>query len=134
VESRGDRIEYLTNELELLKKVKEGLKSKLTGFQSASKDLDSLLKSQRLDKNKDGLGYSAVPLSCSSLYSSQEGFVLDRIPSVLETEASPSTISSKHFIKFMKAADPLIVAKSDKKESVRKPSVNYAELYRKPTK
>nr|GEY67517.1 hypothetical protein [Tanacetum cinerariifolium] len=30
-------------------------------FQTASKDLDSLLESQRLDKNKEGLGYSVVP-------------------------------------------------------------------------
>nr|GEY00360.1 hypothetical protein [Tanacetum cinerariifolium] len=46
VESKINRIEYLTNELELLKKEKEGLDSKLTGFQSASKDLDTLLGSQ----------------------------------------------------------------------------------------
>nr|GEZ11471.1 hypothetical protein [Tanacetum cinerariifolium] len=63
VESRGDRIKCLTNELELLKKEKEGLESKLTGLLSASKDLDSLLESQRLDKNKEGLGYSVVPPS-----------------------------------------------------------------------
>nr|GEW67352.1 retrovirus-related Pol polyprotein from transposon TNT 1-94 [Tanacetum cinerariifolium] len=45
----------------MLKKEKEGLDSKLTGFQSASKDLDNLIGSQRSDKNKEGLGYSAVP-------------------------------------------------------------------------
>nr|GEZ14053.1 hypothetical protein [Tanacetum cinerariifolium] len=59
VEARANRIECLTNELELLKKENEGLESKLTGFQSASKDLDSLLESQRSDKNKEGLGYNA---------------------------------------------------------------------------
>nr|GEW63457.1 uncharacterized mitochondrial protein AtMg00810-like [Tanacetum cinerariifolium] len=134
VECKTNRIENLTNELELLMKEKEGLESKLTGFQSASKDLDSLLESQRLDKNKEGLGYSVVPPSCSSLFSSQKGFVLDRNPYVPKTEASPSTISSKPFIKFVKADYPLTVAKSDKKETVRKPSVKYAELYRKPTK
>nr|GEY34073.1 putative ribonuclease H-like domain-containing protein [Tanacetum cinerariifolium] len=134
VECKTNRIKNLTNKLELLKKEKEGLESKLTGFQSASKDLNSLLESQILDKNKKRLGYSAVPSSCSSLFSSQEGFVLDRIPSVPETEASHSTISSKPFIKFLKAADPSIVAKLNKKETVRKPSVKYAELYRKPTK
>nr|GEW22515.1 retrotransposon protein, putative, unclassified [Tanacetum cinerariifolium] len=61
VEARGDRIECLTNELELIEKEKEGLESKLIAFQSSSKDLDSLLESQRSDKNKEGLGYSAVP-------------------------------------------------------------------------
>nr|GEY93543.1 hypothetical protein [Tanacetum cinerariifolium] len=62
-----------------VKKEKEGLDSKLTGFESASKDLDTLLGSQRSDKNKEGIGYSTIPPSCSSLLSSQERYVLDRI-------------------------------------------------------
>nr|GEY85556.1 ribonuclease H-like domain-containing protein [Tanacetum cinerariifolium] len=49
------------NELEQVKKEKEGLDNKLTGFESASKDLDTLLGSQRTDKNKEGLGYNDVP-------------------------------------------------------------------------
>nr|GEX11816.1 reverse transcriptase domain-containing protein [Tanacetum cinerariifolium] len=53
---------------------------------------------------------------------------------VPEIESSPSTISSKPFFKFVKAADPPTVAKSDKKETVRKPSVKYTEQYRKPSK
>nr|GFB20651.1 hypothetical protein [Tanacetum cinerariifolium] len=61
-----------------LKKEKEGLDSKLIGFQSASKDLDTLIGSQISDKNKEGLGYSAVPPSYLSLLSSQERYVLDR--------------------------------------------------------
>nr|GEW03384.1 hypothetical protein [Tanacetum cinerariifolium] len=59
VESKYNRTERLTNELEELKKEKTGLDSKLTGFQSASKDLNTLLGSQRSDKNKEGLGYSS---------------------------------------------------------------------------
>nr|GEW52137.1 hypothetical protein [Tanacetum cinerariifolium] len=59
-ESRANCIKSLTKDLELLKKEKGELESKLTGFQTASKDLDSLLESQRLDKNKEGLGYSDV--------------------------------------------------------------------------
>nr|GEX31102.1 hypothetical protein [Tanacetum cinerariifolium] len=61
VEVRNNKIEYLENELEQVKKEKEGLDNKLTGFEKASKDLDNLLGSQRSDKNKEGLGYSAVP-------------------------------------------------------------------------
>nr|GEX02766.1 reverse transcriptase domain-containing protein [Tanacetum cinerariifolium] len=61
VEVRNNKIEYLDNELEQVKKEKEGLDNKLTSFEKASKDLDNLLGSQRLDKNKEGLGYSAVP-------------------------------------------------------------------------
>nr|GEY06780.1 hypothetical protein [Tanacetum cinerariifolium] len=79
VESKDNRIERLTKELEELKKEKEGLDSKLIGFQSASKDLDTLLGSQRSDKNKEGLGYNSVPPSCSSLLTSQERYVLDKI-------------------------------------------------------
>nr|GFB61757.1 hypothetical protein [Tanacetum cinerariifolium] len=63
----------------MVKKEKEGLDRKLTGFESASKDLDTLLGSQRTDKNKEGLGYSAVPPSCSSLLFSQKRYVLVRI-------------------------------------------------------
>nr|GEV69282.1 hypothetical protein [Tanacetum cinerariifolium] len=44
-----------------VKKEKESLDYKLTGFENASKDLDNLLGSQRSDKNKEGLGYNAVP-------------------------------------------------------------------------
>nr|GEU50957.1 putative ribonuclease H-like domain-containing protein [Tanacetum cinerariifolium] len=49
------------NELEQVKKEKEGLDNKLTGFEYASKDLDNLLGSLRSDKNKEGLRYNAIP-------------------------------------------------------------------------
>nr|GEU92827.1 putative ribonuclease H-like domain-containing protein [Tanacetum cinerariifolium] len=68
-ESRANCIESLTKDLESLKKEKGELETKLTGFQTASKDLDSLLESQRLDKNKEGLGYSAVPPPPAQIYS-----------------------------------------------------------------
>nr|GEY20241.1 hypothetical protein [Tanacetum cinerariifolium] len=68
-EFRANCIESLTKDLELLKKEKGELETKLTGFQTASKDLDSLLKSQRLDKNKVGLGYCAVLPPPAQVYS-----------------------------------------------------------------
>nr|GEV65198.1 hypothetical protein [Tanacetum cinerariifolium] len=68
-ESSADCIESLKKELELIKKEKEGLDTKLTGFQTASKDIDSLLESQRLDKNNEGLGYSVVPPPPAQIYS-----------------------------------------------------------------
>nr|GEV53343.1 hypothetical protein [Tanacetum cinerariifolium] len=49
---------------------KEGLESKLTGFKSATKDLDHLIGSQRSDKIKEGLGYSVVPPPPAQVYSS----------------------------------------------------------------
>nr|GEX49047.1 hypothetical protein [Tanacetum cinerariifolium] len=53
-----------------------------------------------------------------------------------ESENGESTggILSKSEIKFVRLTDSPTVAKSDKKETVRKPSVKYAKLYRKPTK
>nr|GEZ24880.1 hypothetical protein [Tanacetum cinerariifolium] len=69
VEVRNNKIEYLMNELEKVNKEKEGLDNKLIGFESASKDLDNLLRSQRSDKNKEGLGYNAVPPFLAQVYS-----------------------------------------------------------------
>nr|GFA21216.1 ribonuclease H-like domain-containing protein [Tanacetum cinerariifolium] len=47
---------------------KEGVDGKLAGLLKASKDLDNLIESQRSDKIKDGLGYSAVPPPPAQLY------------------------------------------------------------------
>nr|GFC67368.1 hypothetical protein [Tanacetum cinerariifolium] len=51
------------------KKEKGELETKLTGFQTASKDLYNLLESQRLDKNTEGLGYTVVPPPPAQVYS-----------------------------------------------------------------
>nr|GEZ63734.1 retrovirus-related Pol polyprotein from transposon TNT 1-94 [Tanacetum cinerariifolium] len=131
----AEEMDDLTKDLELLKKEKGELETKLTGCQTASKDLDSLLKSQRLDKNKEGLGYSVIPLPPAQVYSppkkdmSWTGLLefandtvtdysrpaptvessLDdaqnRNPFVTATEASPSTITPKTFIKIVKSTD-----------------------------
>nr|GEW79133.1 hypothetical protein [Tanacetum cinerariifolium] len=123
-ESRANCIESLTKELELIKIEKEGLDSKLAGFQTASKDLDSLLESQRLDKNKEGP---------SPAIESTSGDAQNKNPSVTETEASPSTISPKPFIKFVKSTDRSTETKTSKVKTA-KPSVKYAAMYSKPSK
>nr|GEV85008.1 ribonuclease H-like domain-containing protein [Tanacetum cinerariifolium] len=164
VESKNSKIERLMNELEQVKKEKEGLDSKLTGFESASKDLDTLLGSQRSDKNKEGLGYSVVPPPPAQVYSPPKKdmswtglpeFADDTITdysrpspsiesnsndlqnsnsSVSEPGESSSTILSKPMIKFVKAADSLTDIKTNKVETVRKSSVRYAEMYRNTSK
>nr|GEW47855.1 retrovirus-related Pol polyprotein from transposon TNT 1-94 [Tanacetum cinerariifolium] len=164
VESRANCIKSLTKDLKLLKKEKGELETKLTGFQTASKDLDSLRESQRLDKNKEGLGYNAVPpppaqvysppkkdMSWTGLHEYEDDTVTDYSrPSlaiestsddvqnkntfVTKTEPSPSTISPKLFIKFVKASDSPNKSKTDKVETAKKPVVKYAEQYRKSTK
>nr|GEY89123.1 hypothetical protein [Tanacetum cinerariifolium] len=57
----------------------------------------------------------------------------NRNPYVTETEASPSTISPKPFIKFVKATDRSIETKTAKVKTC-KPAVKYAVMYSKPSK
>nr|GEV80303.1 hypothetical protein [Tanacetum cinerariifolium] len=69
-ESNNECIEILKKKLKILKKGKEGVDGKLAGFLTVSKDLDNLIESQRLNKNKEGLGYSVVPPPAAQIYSS----------------------------------------------------------------
>nr|GEU60799.1 hypothetical protein [Tanacetum cinerariifolium] len=161
VEFTTNIIEGLINELEIIKKEKEGLDGKLTGFQSASKDLDNLLESQRSDKNKEGLGYSVVPPPPAQVYSppkkdmswtglpefaddtitdysrpspaieSNSDDLQNKNPSVTETGASSNIILSKHAIKFVKAAER---PTTNKVETVKKLAIKYTELYKKTSK
>nr|GEX46540.1 ribonuclease H-like domain-containing protein [Tanacetum cinerariifolium] len=152
-----------SEELDIIKKEKEGLHSKLVSVQTASKDLDILLESQRLDKNKEGLGYSAVhpplaqvysppkkDLSWTGLLEFADDIVTDysrpastiesypddaqnRNPSITKTEVSPSTILPKPFIKFGKATDRSTETKTAKLETA-KPAIKFATMYNKPSK
>nr|GFA81521.1 hypothetical protein [Tanacetum cinerariifolium] len=58
----------------------------------------------------------------------------NRNPSVPETDASPSTITPKPFIKFVKPNDSPSKSKTGKTETPKKPPVKYAEQYKKPNK
>nr|GEU40482.1 ribonuclease H-like domain-containing protein [Tanacetum cinerariifolium] len=118
VESKYNRIERLTKELEELKKEKKGLDSKLTGFQSASKDLDTLLGSQGPSPS--------IESNSSDLQNSDS--------SVSEKGDSSESIMSKPMIKFVKATDSPTEVKISKVETVRKPFVKHAEMYRNTTK
>nr|GFD00132.1 hypothetical protein [Tanacetum cinerariifolium] len=137
VESKNNRIERLTKEPEELKKEKEGLDTKLIGFQSASKDLDNLIGSQRSDKNKEGLRYNDTITDYtrpSPSIESNSNDLQNNSTSVSENEESTSSILSKPEIKFMKAADSPTVIKTNKDETIGKPSIKYAEMYRKTSK
>nr|GEX50746.1 hypothetical protein [Tanacetum cinerariifolium] len=163
VKFNTNKFECIAKELETLKKEKEGVEDKLAGFLTASKDLDNLIKSQRSDLNKEGLGYSDVPppaqiysslkkdLSWTGLLEFADDTVTDysrpsptmestsgddqnRNPSVSETDASPSTITPKPFIKFVKPNDSPSKSKTGKTETPKKPPVKYAEQYKKPNK
>nr|GEW10050.1 ubiquitin hydrolase [Tanacetum cinerariifolium] len=164
IESNNECIEILKKKLETLKQEKEGVDGKLAGLLTASKDLDNLIESQRSDKNKDRLGYSVVPPPPAQLYSSPKkdlswtslpefaddtvtdysrpsptmestsGDDQNKNPSVSETEASPSAITPKPFIKFVKASDSPTESKIDKATKAKKSSVKYAEQYKKTNK
>nr|GEZ76497.1 ubiquitin hydrolase [Tanacetum cinerariifolium] len=132
-------------------------------FESASKDLDTLLGSQRSDKNKEGLGYSVVPppaqvysppkkdMSWTGLPKFTDDTITDYSrpsptiesnssdlqssnSSVSEHGESSESIMSKPMIKFVKAADCRGVIKNNKTETARKPPVKYVEMYRNTTK
>nr|GEZ60758.1 hypothetical protein [Tanacetum cinerariifolium] len=161
-ESNNECIEILKKKLETLKEEKEGVDGKLAGLLTASKDLDNLIESQRSDKNKEGLGYSAVAPPPTQLYlspkkdlswtglpecaddivtdysrpsptiESTSGNDQNRYPSVSETVASP--ITPKPFIKFVKPKYSQSKSKTGKTETPKKPPVKYAKQYRKPNK
>nr|GEX75446.1 putative reverse transcriptase domain-containing protein [Tanacetum cinerariifolium] len=151
----------LAAKLETLKLEKDGVDEKLAGLLTASKDLDNLIESQRSDKNREGLGYSAVPPPPTQLYLSPKKdlswtglpeCVDDTVtdysrpsPTVGSTSGdyqnknsfaskngeSTDSILSKPAVKFVKAAER---STTNKVETVKKPSVRYVELYRKTNK
>nr|GEV11068.1 uncharacterized mitochondrial protein AtMg00810-like [Tanacetum cinerariifolium] len=115
-ESNKECIETLKKKLETLKQEKEGVDGKLAGLLTASKDLDNLIESQRPSPTVES--------------TSEED--QNRNPSVSENVASP--ITPKPFIKFVKPKDSQSKRKTDKKETPKKPPVEYAEQFKKPNK
>ncbi|GJR74779.1 uncharacterized mitochondrial protein-like protein [Tanacetum coccineum] len=159
LELRDNKIENLRNELDEIKKEKESIDFKIENFENASKNLDSLLGNQRLDKDKKGLGfneYSAVPPPPAQVYSPPKKdlswmglpeFVDDTVtdysrptPSVdvskdvsassLEQGGSFDNVVSKPMIRFVKETGCPSVSKDNNTENPRKPTVKYAEMYR----
>nr|GEV87072.1 TPX2 domain-containing protein [Tanacetum cinerariifolium] len=108
-----------------VKKEKEGLDRKLTGFESASKDLDTLLG--RLPKFADDTitHYSRPSPSIESNTNDLQNYN----SSVSELEESSDRIMSKPMSKFVKATNSTGVIKTNKIESARKPPIKYAEIY-----
>nr|GEZ08061.1 ubiquitin hydrolase [Tanacetum cinerariifolium] len=133
VECKTNKIKNLTNELETLKKGKEGLESKLTVLFPPPAQVYSPLEK---DISWTGLpefaddtitDYSRPsPTIESNSYDFQ-----NRKPSVAETEASSSTILPKPAIKFIKAAKR---PTTNKVETAKKPAVKFAEMYRRTSK
>nr|GEX63337.1 hypothetical protein [Tanacetum cinerariifolium] len=108
-------IESLIKELESLKQEKEVVDGELAGLLIASKDLDNLIESQR-----------PSPTVESTSRDDQ-----NKNSSTSENGESTDSILSKLAVKFVKAANR---STSNKVEAVKKPSVRYVKLYRKPLK
>nr|GEZ50982.1 hypothetical protein [Tanacetum cinerariifolium] len=114
-EFNNECIKILKKKLETLKIEKDGVDGKLAGLLKALKDLDNLIESQR-------------PLPTIE---STSGDDQNRNSSTFENGESTDSILSKSAVKFVKAAER---STTNKVETVKKPSVRYAELYRKPSK
>nr|GEY65565.1 hypothetical protein [Tanacetum cinerariifolium] len=136
VGSKTNRIESLTNELEMLKKEKEGLDSKLIVLFPPPAQVYSPPKK---DMSWTGLPEFADDTITdysrpSPSIESNSNDLQNNSSSVSENGESASSILSKPEIKFVKAADSPTVIKTSKDETVMKPFVKYAEMYRKTSK
>nr|GFA26109.1 hypothetical protein [Tanacetum cinerariifolium] len=129
------------------KKNTDSLNSKITKLTDKLSDKENMLfhykaglaqvkarlaehKNQELKYYETIIDYSRPSLAIESTSNDLQ----NKITSVTETGASDSTISSKPIIKFVKEAIRLTKNKTDKGETVKKPAVKYAKLYRKPSK
>nr|GEY89570.1 hypothetical protein [Tanacetum cinerariifolium] len=66
-------VEYKEREVKYIEKIRtlefyDKVDGKLAGLLSASKNLNNLIESQRLDKSKEGFGYTIVPPPVAQLY------------------------------------------------------------------
>nr|GFB03541.1 hypothetical protein [Tanacetum cinerariifolium] len=155
-------IKALDKELEEVKLEKDGLDGKLVGLLKASKNLYHLIKSQRSDLAKEGVGYNAVPPPAADLYLSPKKdlsltglpeFVDDTVtnysrpsPTVASTSAEGQIKDSstsedvtspnppKPFVKFVKPKDSQSESKTKEQETPKKSQVKYAEQYRHSNK
>nr|GEV19783.1 hypothetical protein [Tanacetum cinerariifolium] len=109
VESKNNKIKYLMNELEKVKKEKEGLlefaDDTITDYSRPSPSIES----------------NTSDLQNSNSFVSEHG-------------ESSKSIMSKPMIKFVKAGDSPKIIKTNKVETARKPPVRYAEMYRNTSK
>nr|GEX65019.1 hypothetical protein [Tanacetum cinerariifolium] len=122
VECKNNRIEYLTNQLEELKKEKEVMFPPPTQVYSPPKKDMSWIG--LLEFSDDTITDYSRP---SPSIESNSSDLQNSISFVSEHRESSKSIISKPMIKFVKAADCANV-KTNKVEVARKPSVKYAEI------
>nr|GFC24421.1 hypothetical protein [Tanacetum cinerariifolium] len=132
------------NELEEVKKEKESIDFKTRKFKNASKDLDRLLGSQKLDKDMKGVGfndYCVVLPPSVQVYSPPKKdlswmvlpkFVDDTVTDYTRPtpRESSGNVVPKPMIKFVKESGCPNATKVNNTENARKPTVKYVEIYR----
>nr|GEZ34604.1 hypothetical protein [Tanacetum cinerariifolium]GEZ77791.1 hypothetical protein [Tanacetum cinerariifolium] len=140
------------NELEEVKKEKESIDLKIENFENASKDLDRLLGSLKIDKDMKGVGfnkYCAVPPPPAHVNSPPKKdlswmglpeFVDDTVTDYTRPTPSIDVLKSlrgsfdnvvpKPMIKFVKETGCSNATKVNNTKNARKPTVKYAEMYR----
>nr|GEX69977.1 hypothetical protein [Tanacetum cinerariifolium] len=140
-ESNLKCVKTIDKELETLKLEKDGLDGKLTSLLKSSKNLDShrphgapMIPPQRSANHRPHTasmrpshrpaGHRPHGPSMNPIRPNMNGILEFADDTVTEYSRQSPAIET----------DPLTVTKSDKKETVRKPSVKYAEQYKKPTK
>nr|GEW95419.1 hypothetical protein [Tanacetum cinerariifolium] len=129
IELKDNKIEHLRNELEEVKKEKESVDFKIENFKNASKDLDRLLGSQKLDKDMKDVGFNK-PTPSIDVSKEQEERWKSKTPSFFEQVGSSDNVVSKPMIKFVKESGCPSATKVNNTENTRKPTVKYAEMYR----
>nr|GEW19626.1 hypothetical protein [Tanacetum cinerariifolium] len=121
LKNKNIKIENLMNELKQIKKEKEV-------YSPSKKDMSWIKLPEFADDTITD--YSRSSPSIESNYSDLQ----NNDSYVFENEESSESIMSKPMIKFVKVADSPTVIKSNKVETVRKPSVKYVKMYRNTTK
>nr|GEU34764.1 hypothetical protein [Tanacetum cinerariifolium] len=139
IELKDNKNEYLMNELEEVKKEKESIDIKIEHFKNASKDLDRLLGSQKIDKDMKGVGYNkyyAIPPPPAQVNSPPKKdlswmglpeFVDDTVTDYTRTTPSID-VSKSPMIKFVKETGCSNSTKVNNTKNARKPTVKYAEM------
>ncbi|GJU42113.1 ribonuclease H-like domain-containing protein [Tanacetum coccineum] len=136
LELKDYKIENLTNELEKVKKERDGIDSKLEKFVNSSKELDQMLESQ-----KSGLPEFADNTVTDYTRPTPSVDVTNDVRSeldgnnltVCEHGGTSSNAVSKPIINFVKESGCPNVIKINNIENARKPTAKYAELYRNIT-
>ncbi|GJS69342.1 hypothetical protein Tco_0702183 [Tanacetum coccineum] len=141
LELKDYKIENLTNELEEVKKERDGIDSKLEKFINSSKDIDQMLESQKSGKDKKGLPKFANNTVTDYTKPTPSVDVINDVRSeldgnnltVCEHGGTSSNDVSKPIYNFVKKYGCPNVIKINNIENARKPTAKYAELYRNIT-